>query len=279
MSGGPFADLHLHTHCSDGSDAPARVVSRAAECGIAAMAITDHDTIAGLPEARTAAADAGIEFINGTEVSCHFEGREIHVLGFGFRDDGGPLDAPLAALCEARTTRATGIMERLQSAGIAIDSEAVRARAGNGAVSRMHIAKELHAMGVTPDVQAGFDRYLKKGRPAFVEKETMACAEAVDLIHAAGGVAMVAHPALGQGLGRMLEALLTLPFDGLEAYHTSHTPGETEALLQMAGERGLLVCGGSDCHGTMKGGEPEMGKVRLPLVHVARLREAVGVGT
>ncbi len=148
----------------------------------------------------------------------------------------------------------------------------MRDAAGGRPLSRMHLAYHLRLAGVTQTTQEGFDRFLKTGRPAYVPKLTCPVQEAVERIHAAGGLAFVAHPGLARGLRKLLPALLELPFDGIEAYHISHSPGRTREFVELAESRGLLVSGGSDCHGAIKGA-PEMGKVRLPLRHVDAIRE------
>jgi predicted metal-dependent phosphoesterase TrpH len=138
----------------------------------------------------------------------------------------------------------------------------------------MHIAQELLAMGVTKTIQEGFDRFLKHGTPAYVPKKTLCSEDAVAHIHAAGGLAFVAHPGLSKSTRKLLPKLLALPFDGIEAYHISHSPGRTEEFLAVAAERNLLVTGGSDCHGMAKG-KAEMGKVRMPYHHFEKMQVAL----
>ncbi len=273
----PFVDLHLHTSHSDGSDPPAKVVQRAAALRIAAIAIVDHDALSAIPEARDAAQELGIEFIEGTEVSAQFGQQEVHILGLGIDPACVSLAEGLRALREARCTRAEKVMGRLRELGIEMDYAKVRAQTGDGVVSRMHIARELRAMGVIKSTQEGFDRFLNGGRPAFVPKTRMPADEAIEVIHAAGGLAFLAHPGLSKSTRKALPQLVELPFDGIEAYHISHSPGRTEEFLGLARERNLLVSGGSDCHGTMKK-SPEMGKVRTPYTYFAEIRKALGRG-
>jgi hypothetical protein len=173
-------------------------------------------------------------------------------------------------LREARNRRAERIVGKLNAAGVPVTMETLLARAG-GAVGRMHIAREVHALGHARTVQDAFDRYLNAGRRAYVPKARIDCAEALGLIHEAGGLAFVAHPGIGT-TRRLLPRLLELPFDGIEAYHCKHGPGHVAEFLELAESRGLLVSGGSDCHGAAKG-EPEMGKVRVPVAHYERIRE------
>lgn len=269
-----YVDLHLHTDQSDGSDPPRRVVGRAALLGITALAITDHDTVSGVKQAGRVAEAAGIEFLTGAEISAGLEGYEVHILGLGIALDYPPLLSGLEELQTARNVRAANIIVRLKEAGINIDAKCVLARARGGVVGRMHVACELLAMGVTQEVQEGFNRYLNHGRPAYVPKTLMPAAEAIDLIHGAGGMAFVAHPGLRKKTHMLLPRLLELPFDGIEAYHTGHSPGRTGQYLEVAKDRGLLVTGGSDCHGMIKG-PPEMGKVKTPYACFARIKQAL----
>jgi len=269
-----FMDLHLHTRHSDGSDTPAQVVARAAALGMSALAITDHDTVSGVEEACGAAVDAGIAFLTGTEISTRFRRSEIHVTGLGIDPTDEELLRALDGLKTGRATRAARIMELLHTAGIPIEPERVRGRTADGLVGRMHVASELRDMGVTKTVQEGFDRFLNSGRPAFVPKVALPVLEAIEWIHGAGGLAFVAHPGLSKSSRRLLSALLALPFDGIEAYHISHSPGRTAEFVQLAQSRGLLVAGGSDCHGTVKR-VAEMGKVRVPLEHLAAIQAAL----
>jgi predicted metal-dependent phosphoesterase TrpH len=268
-----YADLHLHTSFSDGSDAPARVVSRAHELSFAAIAITDHDTLAGLNEGTAAAREVGMEFMPGVEISAAYGNSEVHVIGLGISDGEQALTAGLTALRDARQARVDKILEKLHKAGVNIARDEVEAQAGKAdAIGRVHIARAIHVRGLTKTVQEAFDRYIGRGKKAFVPKKTITCARAVDLIHGAGGLAFVAHPGIGNTVQSILARLLTMPFDGIEVYHTEHTPGHVTQFLQVAQERHLLVSGGSDCHGTATG-TPDMGRVRLPYEYFEMIKE------
>ncbi len=268
-----FVDLHLHTNHSDGADAPADVVRRAAELGIKALAITDHDAVSAIPEARAACAAHGIGFLPGTEISALYNHIEVHVAGLGIDPANTVLCEGLAGQREARWTRAKRIVAKLQDCGLAIDFHQVAGPAGAGGIGRMHIAAALHEMGVVRTVQQAFDRYLNPHRPAHVPKTMTPVEEAIGWIHAAGGLAFLAHPAIGANTWRRLDALLAYPFDGLEAYHIRHNATQQARLCQMAHARGLLVSGGSDCHGDIKREGPEMGKVRVPVACYAQIVE------
>ena len=269
---GKVADLHLHSHYSDGSDSPARVVERARETPLSAIALTDHDTIAGAQEARQAALLSGLDFLLGTEVSCSFQGKEIHVLVYGFSTSPGPFLTALDQLTNARNLRAEKILARLEEAGAHLEEADARRFTQGRAITRMHIAAALREKGYTKGVQEGFDRFLNFGRPGYVSKELLPVAEALDLAHAAGGLAFLAHPGLSKFTRKNLPRLMDFPFDGLEAYHISHGVDHTRRFLDYAAEKKLLVSGGSDCHGTRKKA-PEMGKVHLPWDHYLRIRD------
>lgn len=267
-------DLHTHSHCSDGSDPPDEVVRRAAALGFAAVALTDHDTVSGVAIARQAAEEAGIGFLSGTEISADLDGAEIHVVGLGIDPTHSGLLATLETLADGRSRRAERIAEKLVGAGVEIDLDAVRTRLGaGGVIGRMHIAQEIRRLGHARTVQQAFDRFLNPGGKAFVGKARIDCAAAIEAIHAAGGLAFVAHPGIGAAR-RRLSKLLQLPFDGIEAYHVKHAPGRVASYLQTAAERELLVSGGSDCHGVASR-SPEMGKVRVPYTHYERILDAL----
>ncbi len=266
-------DFHLHSNHSDGSDSPRRVVERAANLHLAAIALTDHDTVSGVAEAAAEAKVRGVSLLPGTEISADFDGFETHILGLGVDIESESLLEGLDALRKGRSERAHEIIELLNGAGVAVTRQAVEARA-QGAITRMHIATEVKAMGVTRTVQEVFDRFMLKGRPAYVPKTLMPTAEAIERIHAAGGLAFVAHPGLGS-THRRLAKMLQLPFDGIEVLHTAHSAGRTEEFKDLARCNGLLMSGGSDCHGTIKGHGPEMGKVKVPESYYERIQEAL----
>jgi 3',5'-nucleoside bisphosphate phosphatase len=273
----PYADLHLHTNHSDGSDSPSRVVERAAGMGFSAIAVTDHDAVTGVEEARARANALGLGFLSGVELSASYGRIEVHVVGLGIDVGHAPLRAALDRLREGRSVRTDRMLEQLKCCGIELSREEVEVQlADGGTLGRVHVARALKARGITKTVQEGFDRFIRSGRKAYVPKASLGCLDALALIHEAGGLAILAHPGVGATLPKIVARLLEMPFDGIEVFHTKHTPVQSKGFMQLAHERGLLVSGGSDCHGTATKREPEMGRVRLPIEYVERIQEALG---
>lgn len=252
------ADLHTHTTASDGLHRPSEVVRMAAEAGLAAVAITDHDTVAGIAEAVDAGRRFGIEAVPGVELSTSLDGQDIHILGYyiDFRDS--LLLSRLVSQRKARDSRNEGIVARLNELGIGLTMEQVAKAAGRKpgveeTIGRPHIAEALVRIGAAGSVQEAFDRYLAKGRAAYVDPPPrISPLQAFEWIREAGGAAIVAHPGLygDEGLAvRLLES----GADGLEAYHSDHTDEQAERFRRLAERYGKMVTGGSDFHGARKG--------------------------
>ncbi len=253
------ADLHLHSTASDGTDSPAEVVRRATGKGLRVIALTDHDTVAGLAEARDAGKELGVEVVAGVELTCYVGKREVHVLGYGIH----PRDESLLMHCErfqaARRIRAREIGDRLASAGAPIDMEQVMANADAGVVGRPHIARALLEAGHVSSWQEAFDRFLADGSPANVPKLLITPRQCVEVIHDAGGLAVMAHPGLNNQLD-LVPLLRDAGCDGIEVWHSAHSEHTTYRLQVMALDQGMLATGGSDCHGAMKEGGPLLGE-------------------
>ncbi|MBI2424424.1 MAG: PHP domain-containing protein [Candidatus Hydrogenedentes bacterium] len=274
----PDADFHLHSTCSDGADAPAEVMRRATRHGLGAVALTDHDTCAGNAEAAQAATVLGLTYVHGVEVSTRFEPLELHVIALSAQPWPASFAAALESSMQWRHDRALAIVEQLESLGLPMKGLRARLAAMEGEiVGRMHIAAYLTEAGVVKKPQEAFDRWLKPGCPGFVRKELLNTAAVIDLVHDAGGLAFVAHPGLQKNVRKTLPVLLELPFDGIEAFHVSHSPGRADEFVQLAQSRNLLITGGSDCHGSIKG-QPTMGQSKLPWRHAARLLDALNDG-
>lgn len=264
------ADLHLHTHFSDGTFSPEEVVSRGVAAGLAVLALTDHDTLEGCARMASASALAGVEFVPGAELTADAEGKEVHVLGYWLDAGHGRLRSELARFQGVRQRRIEEMVGALRRAGVSLDLDAVRAVANCSSPGRPHVARALVAAGHASDYDDAFDKYLKKGRAGWVPKARMTVDEAVGLIHEAGGVAVLAHPGLYRDDG-MVGRVLGRGLDGIECWHTRHSAADAARYEEMARRMGLVATGGSDCHGMAKL-EPLIGRVRLPYERVEELR-------
>jgi 3',5'-nucleoside bisphosphate phosphatase len=244
-------DLHMHSTASDGSLAPSAVVDAARAAGLSAIALTDHDTLAGLQEAELAATPLGIRVIAGVELSAHEGPREVHLLALHVSRPE-KLEEQLSGFRDAREERAKNIVERLRQLGIEVDLATVMEEAGGGAVGRPHVARALIRGGHVRDSREAFDRFLGAGRPGFIPKARLELGEAIALTHSAGALAIWAHP--GQdGRRERVEAFAKLGLDGIEVRHPSHSPEDVKRLSALADFFGLVPSGGSDWHGSPAG--------------------------
>jgi predicted metal-dependent phosphoesterase TrpH len=241
------ADLHLHTTHSDGTYTPGQVIEVARRSGLAAVAITDHDTLAGLPEAR-AAAGSDLEVVPGVEISAEHGGRELHLLGYFVRPDDAALEAALRRLRKYRAERFWEMVERLRRCGVSVDEEELRAWAGGGVLGRRNLAEFLVRTRRTASVREAFVRYLGDAGRVALPKVRVAVADAIAVVRGAGGVASWAHPPYDctrEGLA----GLRQLGLGAVEADYPAHGPARRRELRRWAAELGLAVTGGSDCHG------------------------------
>jgi 3',5'-nucleoside bisphosphate phosphatase len=256
-----FIDLHTHSTASDGSRSPADVARAAHAAGLSAFALTDHDTIAGLSDARAAAEPLGIRLINGIELSAVEGDTETHVLGLHL-SEFVELEHRLVALRDMRVNRAVRIVERLNALGIPVTFDAVLREAAGGAVGRPHVARALIAGGWVLDFREAFERYLGNGKAAYVPKDRLSLADAIGLIHRAGGLAVLAHP--GSGCTReRIAPMVSAGLDGLEVLHPSHSWEDARRLDGFAAELQLVRSGGSDWHGAPDGAR-SLGMMRVP---------------
>ena len=267
-----FVDLHMHSTASDGSRSPADVVRAAKRAELVAIALTDHDTVAGLAEARAAGEELGVRIINGVELSAVEGESETHLLGLHLSDTS-VLERGLTELREMRGRRATRIVELLQAQGVQVTLDDVMMQAGAGAIGRPHVARALVADGWAVDVRDAFDRYLAAGRPAYVAKDQLGMRDAIAMVHAAGGLAVLAHPGASATRER-LEALVALGMDGVEVKHPSHSPQDTARIRTLAEQLGLLPSGGSDWHGAPDGPRT-IGMMHVPIEWLTRQDERV----
>ena len=255
-----FIDLHTHSTASDGARTPAEVVRAAKAAGLAALALTDHDSIDGVAAARAEGSVVGLQVVTGVELSAVEGNLETHMLGLHL-SELGELEKRLVELRAMRVNRAQRIVERLNAIGVTISFESVLEHAGDGAVGRPHIARAVVAGGWAGDLREAFERYLGNGKTAFVPKENLALSEAIQLIHAAGGIAVLAHP--GSLARDRVAALAALGLDGLEILHPSHSWEDSQRLDAFATEFNLVRSGGSDWHGATDGSR-SLGMMRVP---------------
>jgi hypothetical protein len=249
-------DLHCHSTASDGSYAPAALVGMALERGLSALALTDHDSVAGLPEAEAAASGSSLRIIRGVEIEVSFEPGEFHLLGLRLEDLGGELADVLSRLAAARVARNGRILDKMREAGFGASMEELRAVAGEGAAGRPHIATLLVERKAVRTRQEAFDKYLGKGRPFYAPKECLELGEAMRVVKEAGGLAVVAHPlSLFVSWGRLaslMDEWKGLGIDGIEAFHPTAKLGQCRRVEKLARERGFRVTAGSDFHGAIR---------------------------
>jgi len=271
-----FADLHLHTNFSDGTYTPEELVGHARRHGLSAIALTDHDTVEGCERTAVAANEVGIEFIPATELTAELGDIELHLLGY-FLDTGNPrLLEEMSRFQEVRQNRIREMVARLNQTGLPLNADAVFAIANCRSPGRPHVGRALVQAGLCRSLDEAFELYLKKNRPAWVPKFKMSALSAIELIHQAGGLAVMAHPGLNRS-DNIIPELVDAGLDGIECFHTRHTPSTSEHYLRIADEHHLLVTGGSDCHGQSKG-RPLIGTVKLRYEYVERLKVRVGAG-
>lgn len=268
-------DLHTHSTASDGQLTPGELVEKAASLGLYALALTDHDTVAGIDEARSVARRIGFTLIPGVELSVDWPTGECHILGY-FLDHRSPqLQAALDTFREGRLLRGKRMVERLGSLGLPLSWERVQQLAQGGTVTRAHLAAALQEAGHVASRQEAFDRYLGHGRPAYVPRDKLSPEDAIRLIVRAHGIAVLAHPTfveperawsatLEQQIPwPFLERLLRAGLHGLEAYYGEYPPDLSARLCGLAAHYGLIVTGGSDFHGHEE--KPTLGCASMPL--------------
>lgn len=254
-------DLHTHSAASDGTDSPAQLVANARAAELDVVALTDHDTVAGHAEAMDAVRDSAgrrpIALVRGAEFSCLFEGISLHLLGYLFDPEHRDLAGEMELLRTDRTRRARAMVDKLVELGVAINWEQVRRIAGDGAVGRPHVARALVELGVVPDVSAAFtDEWIGNDGRAYVEKYSLSPRRAIELVKAAGGVTVFAHPAASSRGATVddaaINAFADAGLDGVEVDHPDHDDVARARLRDTAKQLGLLVTGSSDYHGFHK---------------------------
>jgi predicted metal-dependent phosphoesterase TrpH len=272
-----FADLHLHTQFSDGTFTPEELAGHGARLGFAAMALTDHDTVEGCARMAAACAAAGIEFIVGAELTAEHHDTELHVLGYFLDPQNQKLLAEIAKFQAVRQNRIREMVARINEMGVPLEADSVFALANCKSPGRPHVARALVKAGLVSNLDEAFERFLKKNRHAWVPKKKISALEAIELVHQAGGLAVMAHPGLNR-TDEVIPALVDAGLDGIECFHTKHSTTMSERYLEIADKFHLLITGGSDCHGFSKG-KPLIGGVKLPYEHVEKLKAARKLAT
>lgn len=269
-------DLHTHSSYSDGLLSPAALVAEAVARGVRFLGLTDHDTVAGIPEAQQAGSELGVEVIPGVELSTSLSGGEdVHLLGYFIDHTNPDLLAGLATFAAARQERAARILARLREIGIALDEEEVYALAGQGTIGRPHIARALVGAGHAADLPDAFSRLIGRNKPAYVPRPRVDPRDAIALVRAAGGVPVLAHPFSPGGVEGVLDRLIPVGLRGMEVDYGEYTPADRDTLRQIAARRELIATGGSDFHGPGVGSAYRvLGGPPVPLAAVENLRAA-----
>ncbi|MCP4005965.1 MAG: PHP domain-containing protein [bacterium] len=253
-------DFHTHSDASDGDLTPEALIEQAQREGIDVLALTDHDDVSGVSDAARHCAELGLVFVPGVEISVTDDDgeRRLHILGLGIDADCEFLVERLQQTQEMRSKRAARIVGRLNELGVPLELERVQEIAGRGSIGRPHVARALVECGAVEDEDQAFGKYLRRGRPAFIDHPGMSSAEAIDSIHAAGGIACLAHPPLSTGVSGpggleiFIERLVRLGLDGVEVQHPGHRSNHVKRLRRFARQFGLVETGGSDFHGNSR---------------------------
>lgn len=248
-------DLHMHSIFSDGTYTPEELIEEGAKAGLKAMALTDHDTVGGVPRFQAAAAAAGMRVFTGVEVSSDVAQGTMHVLGYGVDPKSASLIQHLDWIRQGRDERNQEILQKLNRLGLHVSYREVASYAGADVVGRPHFAQALIAKGYARDKKDAFDRYLARGKPAYAERRRLDPSATMELIRSSGGVPVLAHPFTlklqGAQMKRALRDLADIGLMGLEVYYSEHTPEMQRTYARLARDLGLLATGGSDFHGAV----------------------------
>lgn len=251
-------DLHTHSTASDGSMTPTQLVIHAKENGISAMALTDHDTVDGIGEFKTAAQKIGIDAISGVEISAKFR-REMHILGLFVDESNSEFKSVLKELRMSRQSRNKTVLELVVQSGMDITEDDIKSQKDGATMEntgRAHIASAMVKKGYAKSIQDAFDTYLSKGKPCYVDRKTLPPKETIELIKSAGGIAILAHPIyITKDKDELCELLIQLKdygLDGVECFYSEYPKEYQDLCLMLCDKLGLLVSGGSDFHGTTK---------------------------
>lgn len=242
-------DLHLHTHFSDGTSSPGALLEMVRNAGLSAFSVTDHDTLEGYHVLGAMLTPADAELVVGVEMSVSVENRDMHLLAYLFDPEHDRLNEALDQFQRRRSERGRKMVRKLNELGIGITFDDVETLAGGAVVGRPHVARAMHEKKAVNYYEEAFQKYIGSDGPAYVPKDNFSPGEAIDLIHEAGGLAVLAHPGIDDKV-RYLDMLLDLGLDGIEVYHPAHSESEVDRFKHLAERYRLVITGGSDFHGT-----------------------------
>jgi len=270
-------DLHVHSTASDGVFSPEVIVSKAAALGLTLIALADHDSVDGIaPALEAARAYPQLSVIPAVEISTDLPDGEAHVLGYFIDHASQELRSALEKFRNSRQRRAQAMVDKLNGLGVDIDWQRVREIAGEGSIGRPHIAQAMLEKGYVASFKEAFDRYIGHGGPAYVEREKMTPAEAVQLVVRSKGLPVLAHPFTVNDPEAMIIELKEVGLVGIEAYYKDYTSEEIQTLVSIADKYGLITTGGSDYHGIDDSTETALGGVDIPPESVERLVSLAG---
>jgi predicted metal-dependent phosphoesterase TrpH len=265
-----LADLHLHTYFSDGTFSPAQLVEEAKKAGLCCIAVTDHDCVLGIGP-TIECAGSSLEVIPGIELTAEIDSNELHILGYFIDRDSPPLLAELIQINEIRKNRVHEILDKLKKLGVNLDPQDVFSIAGQGSVGRLHIARAMYNKGIVSNIYEAFNRYIGNKGPAYVGKFSLIPQEAIKLILEAKGVPVLAHPH-NSACDEFIPSFVRAGLKGLEVYYPEYSEPIISYYLQIANKYGLLLTGGSDCHGDAKP-DVKLGKISIPYGLVEKIKE------
>ncbi|SYZ73110.1 PHP protein [Candidatus Zixiibacteriota bacterium] len=257
-----YIDLHIHTNYSDGVDSPAEILKIVRRKGLAAIAICDHDNLQGYLEAKGLLEEGDPELVPAVELSAGGKDDDIHILGYGFDPESSYINEALAEMRRKRNRRGRKMLLKLKEMGFDIPYDVVREIAGKSAIARPHVADALLKLGFIKRYETAFGKYIGHDGPAYVAKENITPKGAIDLIHRAGGLAILAHPGIG-GADKYIEDFIELGLDGIEVYHPQHNRRLRDRYTEIAAKNHIIATGGSDYHGR-SGRNSIIGAQRVP---------------
>lgn len=270
-----LVDLHAHTVFSDGLFTPEQLVEEAKRVNLTAVGVTDHDAMGGIERAVAAGRMLGVEVVPGVEMSCTVSGIDVHILGYYLDYGAGALQEFLNMVRQKRRERAERMVEMLVTLGVPVTMARVDALAGGAAIGRPHVAQAVAETGKVSSPDEAFSRYIGFSGPAYFPKLQLSPQQAVDFIHAHGGLAVVAHPGTYND-DNALYSVIAAGADGIEVWHSDHSEKDADHYREIAQKNGLLSTGGSDCHGGRKHGRVYLGQTAIPYSYLRAMKNRLG---